>query len=55
MLQALTATVGPIRPSLGRQIRVAPVMDEAEMTFDDLALRRVFPNLPRTPVTPDPE
>ncbi len=47
-LHAIAATVGRIRPELGRQARAALVMDHHDMTFHDHATRNRFPDLPCT-------
>jgi len=49
-LQAMGATVGRLRPELGRQARAALAMDQSDMTFtpgvNDIRAR--FPDLPCT-------
>ena len=50
-LHAMAATVGRIRPELGRQARAALVMDRDAMTFDDHTTRALFADLPRTSAT----
>lgn len=50
-LHAMAATVGRIRPELGRQARAALVMDRDDMSFDDLATRSHFAELPCTSAT----
>lgn len=50
MLAIAAATVGRIRPSLGRQMRAALVMDHARLTFDPAPLRSNIPDLPCTTV-----
>ena len=49
-LQAMVATVGRLRPELGRQARAALVMDQSDMTFPPgvNATRARFPDLPCT-------
>jgi uncharacterized protein YbjT (DUF2867 family) len=47
-LRAMAATVGRVRPELGRQARAALVMDRDDMTFDDHATRPRFADLPCT-------
>lgn len=47
-LRAMTATVGRLRPELGRQARAALAMDHDDMTFDDDATRVRFADLPCT-------
>jgi hypothetical protein len=40
----------PVKPSFARHARAALVMDTEDMTFDDSAVRRRFPDLPNTSV-----
>jgi uncharacterized protein YbjT (DUF2867 family) len=47
-LRAMAATVGRVRPELGRQARAALVMDTDDMTFDDRSTRLGFAHLPLT-------
>lgn len=47
-LHVMAATVGRLRPELGRQARAALVMDHTDMSFDDHATRSRFPHLPCT-------
>ncbi len=47
-LRAMAATVGRLRPELGRQARAALAMDHADMAFADDATRVRFPDLPCT-------
>ena len=49
-LQAMVATVGRLRPELGRQARAALVMDQSNMTFSAgvNGIRARFPDLPCT-------
>lgn len=49
-LQAMVATVGRLRPELGRQARAALAMDKSDMTFsaDVNGIRARFPDLPCT-------
>ncbi len=49
-LQAMVATVGRLRPELGRQARAALVMDQSDMTFTPgvNGTRARFPDLPCT-------
>jgi len=44
----VTATVGRLRPELGRQARAALAMDHGDMTFDGGAVRVRFADLPCT-------
>jgi uncharacterized protein YbjT (DUF2867 family) len=48
VLRALAATVGQLRPELGRQARAALAMDHDDMSFDNDATRARFPDLPCT-------
>ena len=51
-LHAMAATVGRLRPELGRQARAALVMDHDDMTFEDHATRGArFADLPCTSAT----
>lgn len=50
VLWAAAHTAGRLKPQLGRQMRASLAMDRLT-TNDDTALRREFPELPRTPVT----
>jgi NADH dehydrogenase len=50
-LRAMAATVGRVRPELGRHARAALVMDHDDMSFDDHATRSRFVDLPCTSVT----
>ncbi len=47
-LHAMAATVGRVRPELGRQARAALVMDTVDMTFDDGTTRGRFADVPCT-------
>jgi uncharacterized protein YbjT (DUF2867 family) len=47
-LHAMAATVGRLRPELGRQARAALAMDCTDMTFDHDAARSQFADLPCT-------
>lgn len=44
----MAATVGRLRPELGRQARAALAMDHGDMTFDGGAVRARFADLPCT-------
>jgi NADH dehydrogenase len=48
MLHLMAATVGRIKPQLGRQARAALAMDRENLTFDARAIRKEFPDLPCT-------
>ncbi len=49
-LRLVAATVGRLRPELGRQVRAALAMDTADLTFDPARdVRRRWPDLPCTP------
>lgn len=50
-LRAVAATVGRVRPELGRQARAELVLDRDDMTFDDHATRVRFAGLPCTAAT----
>jgi uncharacterized protein YbjT (DUF2867 family) len=50
-LHAMAATVGRVRPELGRQARAALVMDHDDMTFHHHATRSRFADLPYTSAT----
>lgn len=47
-LHVTAATIGRVRPELGRQARAALVMDQDDMVFDNDATRARFPALPCT-------
>ena len=47
-LHVMAATVGRVRPELGRQARAALAMDRQDMTFDSAGMRAQFPDLPCT-------
>jgi uncharacterized protein YbjT (DUF2867 family) len=47
-LHAMAATVGRLRPELGRQARAALAMDRADMTFDHDASHQAYAGLPCT-------
>jgi uncharacterized protein YbjT (DUF2867 family) len=47
-LHAMAATVGLVRPELGRQARAALAMDRHDMSFDGGAVRARFADLPCT-------
>ncbi len=47
-LHLMAATVGRVRPELGRQARAALVMDRVDMTFDSGAARSLFAGMPCT-------
>jgi uncharacterized protein YbjT (DUF2867 family) len=47
-LHAMAATVGHLRPELGRQARAALAMDRTDMTFDHDASRHRYAGLPST-------
>jgi uncharacterized protein YbjT (DUF2867 family) len=51
MLRLIAGSAGLLRPELGRQARAALVMDQADFTFDSTAIRRAYPNIPRTPLS----
>ncbi len=47
-LRIMAATVGRVRPALGRQARAALVMDNLQLTFDSTDIRARFPDVPCT-------
>lgn len=47
-LRVMAATVGRIKPGLGRQAAAALVMDRIDLTFDATATRDLVPDLPYT-------
>ncbi len=50
VLRAMSVLVRPFKPSLARHAAAAVVMATQDMTFDDSAVRRRFPELPNTSV-----
>jgi hypothetical protein len=50
----MAATVGLLRPELGRQARAALAMDRADMTFDHDASRHPYAGLPCTYLAKEP-
>lgn len=50
VLRALSVLARPFKPSFARHTAAAVMMDTHDMTFDDSAVRRRFPELPNTPV-----
>jgi NADH dehydrogenase len=50
-LRTMAIVTAKLKPALSRQARAAIVMDTSDMTFDDTAIRREFPDLPTTDVT----
>jgi uncharacterized protein YbjT (DUF2867 family) len=48
MLKIIAATIGRMKPELGRQARAALVMDRADLTFDATRIHCVYPDLPTT-------
>jgi uncharacterized protein YbjT (DUF2867 family) len=53
-LHAMAATVGRLRPELGRQARAALAMDRTDMTFDPAASRPPYAGLPCTYLAKEP-
>ncbi|MEP6814278.1 MAG: NmrA family NAD(P)-binding protein, partial [Marmoricola sp.] len=49
-LRGMSATLGRLRPDLGRMARAALAMDSIDMTFDSAASATGFPDLPCTPL-----
>jgi uncharacterized protein YbjT (DUF2867 family) len=50
-LRIMSATVGRVKPELGRQACAALVMDRDDFSFDATAIHRAMPELPSTPVS----
>jgi uncharacterized protein YbjT (DUF2867 family) len=48
-LRLIAATIGHLNPGLGRQVRAALFMDQADFTHDATAIRRAYPAIPCTP------
>ena len=48
MLRAMSVLARPFKPSFARHAAAAVLMDTQDMTFDDSAVRRRFPDLPNT-------
>ena len=48
MLRLTAATIGRVKPELGRQTRAALVMDRVDLSFDAAPLHRDYPDLPTT-------
>lgn len=51
MLRLMSATIGRVKPALGRQAKAALVMDRIDLTFDTTAIHRAYPDLPTTSLT----
>ena len=51
VLRLMGATIGRVKPALGRQAEAALVMDRADLTFDTTAIHRAYPDLPATSLT----
>lgn len=51
LLRVAKATVGTVRPQVGRQTGMALAMDRNDFTFDGGAIRGRFPTLPCTPIS----
>ena len=51
VLRLMAATIGRVKPALGRQAEAALVMDRADLTFDTTAIHRAYPDLPATSLT----
>jgi uncharacterized protein YbjT (DUF2867 family) len=47
-LHLVAATIGRVKPELGRQARAALAMDSADLTFDAASLHRSYPDLAGT-------
>jgi NADH dehydrogenase len=50
-LKGLAGSVGRVRPTFGRQLRLALAMDSMDLTFDAVAMRAALPPLPCTPLS----
>jgi len=48
VLRLMAATIGRVKPELGRQARAALVMDRVDLTFDTAPIHRSYPDLPIT-------
>src|SRR5581483_11085652 len=51
VLRLIDATIGRVKPALGRQANAALVMDRVDLTFDTTAIHRAYPDLPATSLT----
>ncbi len=51
VLRLMGATIGRVKPALGRQAKAALVMDHADLTFNPTAIHRVYPDLRATSLT----
>lgn len=51
VLQGMAATIGFLRPQLGRQMRTSLLMDTMELSYDSTATRSGFPDIPCTTVS----
>jgi uncharacterized protein YbjT (DUF2867 family) len=50
-LELMARSVGYVRPELGRQVRAALVMDQADFSFDATATRKAYPGISCTPLS----
>lgn len=50
VLRAVAATIGNLKPQLGRQMRTSLFMDSMDLRFDDTPTRSSFPDIPSTSV-----
>jgi uncharacterized protein YbjT (DUF2867 family) len=50
-LLVMAATVGNLRPQLGRQMRTSLLMDTMDLRYDSMPARSAFPGLPCTTVS----
>lgn len=48
MLRLMAATIGRVKPQVGRHARAALAMDCVDLTFDAEPIRRAYPELPTT-------
>jgi NADH dehydrogenase len=51
VLHVMAATIGRVKPELGRQARAALAMDRIDLTFDAAPIHRVYNDLPLTSAT----
>jgi len=51
VLHLMAATIGHVKPELGRQARATLAMDRVDLTFDAAPIHRVYYDLPMTSVT----
>jgi NADH dehydrogenase len=51
VLRLMGTTIGRVKPALSRQAKAALVMDHFDLTFDTMAIHRLYPDLPTTSLT----